>query len=144
MAQKVNLDVAEKLDITCRRGDSFSLSLTLKDSTGTAIDLGVGDDGYSFLMDVKGAKEAQSGGSFVRPIVASSHGHVSTIDTTLNSAFVFTKSATTGEVVLSATSEMMKLLPTGIYVYDIQQKDGVSAITTILKGSFRVNEDISG
>lgn len=142
MAQKVNLDVAERLDVTCRRGDSFSLSMTLKDSTGTAIDLGAAGEGYSFLVDIKGAKEARSDGSVVRPVVASSSGNVSKIDAGLNSAFVFTKSATTGLVILSATSSAMELLPTGIYVYDIQQDDGTS-ITTILKGNFRVNEDIS-
>ena len=36
MASKVNLDISERLDITCRRGDTFSLTLTLKDSSGTA------------------------------------------------------------------------------------------------------------
>ena len=143
MAQKVNLDVAERLDITCRRGDSFSLSLTLKDSTGTAIDLGAEGAGYSFLFDVKGAKERAASGSFTRPIVASSHGNTSTIDEGLNSAFSFTKStATTGLVTLSASATSMGLFLTGVYVYDIQQDDGTS-ITTILKGNFRVNEDIS-
>jgi hypothetical protein len=34
MASKVNLDISERLDITCRRGDTFELTLTLKDSTG--------------------------------------------------------------------------------------------------------------
>ena len=50
MASKVNLDVSEKLDITCRQGDSFSLTLTLKDSSGTAHTLST--DNYSFLMQV--------------------------------------------------------------------------------------------
>ena len=34
MANKVNLDVSEVLDITCRQGDTFELTLTLKDSSG--------------------------------------------------------------------------------------------------------------
>lgn len=46
MASKANLDVAEKLDITCRKGDTFELSLNFKDSTGTAIPLVT--DGYEF------------------------------------------------------------------------------------------------
>jgi len=143
MAQKVNLDVAERLDITCRRGDSFSLSLTLKDSTGTAIDLGAEGAGYSFLFDVKGAKETQSNGSVVRPVVASSSSNVSKINAALNDAFGFTKSTvTTGLVTLAATAANMEFLPTGVYVYDVQQNDGTST-TTILKGNFRVNEDIS-
>jgi hypothetical protein len=39
MASKVNLDVSDKLDITCRKGDTFNLKLLLKDSTGTALTL---------------------------------------------------------------------------------------------------------
>jgi hypothetical protein len=39
MASKANLDVAEKLDITCRKGDTFELSLNFKDSAGVAIPL---------------------------------------------------------------------------------------------------------
>jgi len=51
MANKVNLDISEPLDITCRRGDTFSLTLTLKDSSGTAIQLVT--LGYEFIIDVK-------------------------------------------------------------------------------------------
>ena len=51
MAKKVNLDVSERLDITCRRGDSFSVTLTLKDSAGAALPLVT--DEYSFVMQVR-------------------------------------------------------------------------------------------
>ena len=36
MAQSVNFDVTEVLNITCKKGDTFSMTLTLKDSSGTA------------------------------------------------------------------------------------------------------------
>ena len=36
---QVNFDVAQELDITTVKGDTFSLDLTLKDSSGTAIDI---------------------------------------------------------------------------------------------------------
>jgi hypothetical protein len=36
---KINFDTSKRLDITCRRGDSFELELTLKDSSGIAINL---------------------------------------------------------------------------------------------------------
>ena len=52
MANKVNLDVSEKLDITCRRGDTFSLTVTLKDSSGTALTLSTSE--YKFLMQEGG------------------------------------------------------------------------------------------
>ena len=80
MASKVNLDIAEKLDITCRRGDSFELSLTLKDSSGTAIQLAT--LGYEFLMDVKGPKSVQQDGTVARSVIASSAKSKSTTSVT--------------------------------------------------------------
>lgn len=50
MANKVNLDVSEVLDITCRQGDTFELTLTLKDSSGSGLNLST--DKYSFVMQV--------------------------------------------------------------------------------------------
>ena len=47
----VNLDTADNLSITCRQGDTFELTITLKDSSGTALPL-VTDD-YKFLMQVR-------------------------------------------------------------------------------------------
>ena len=52
----VNLDVAQKLDITCRKGDTFRLLLTFKDSTGTVINVGDLDSStpvYSFSFEVR-------------------------------------------------------------------------------------------
>ena len=39
MASSVNLDSAEELNITCRRGDTFTLTIVLKNSSGTALTL---------------------------------------------------------------------------------------------------------
>tara|TARA_R110000824_G_scaffold204921_1_gene389676 strand:- start:248 stop:778 length:531 start_codon:yes stop_codon:yes gene_type:complete len=46
---KINFDTAKRLDIECKRGDSFELELTLKDSSGIPINLG-GDNLSSFEM----------------------------------------------------------------------------------------------
>jgi hypothetical protein len=149
MASKVNLDIAEKLDITCRRGDSFELSLTLKDSSGTAIQLAT--LGHEFLMDVKGAKSVQQDGTVARSVIASSAKSKSTTSVTrgdgtlvdeLTNGFVFSSGTNDGLVVVTATADVMREVPVGRYSYDIQQKVG-EAVTTILKGSFKVNEDIS-
>ena len=70
MASSVNLDVAEQLDITCRRGDTFSLTLTLKDSSGTALQLST--LGYEFLMDVKTSAQRTRSGVSEREVIASS------------------------------------------------------------------------
>ena len=51
MASSVNLDTSDVLDITCRKGDTFSLTINLKDSSGTALTLSTSN--YEFLMQVK-------------------------------------------------------------------------------------------
>jgi|TARA_R100001082_G_scaffold89504_1_gene55970 hypothetical protein len=141
MANKVNLDVAEKLDITCRRGDTFSLTLTLKDSSGTALQLST--LGYEFLMDVKtGRKQTDEG--LKRDVVASSSLSKSTskVDPKLSNGFQFTDITDSGTVKVTASADTMRSIPVGAFVYDIQQKVG-DEVTTILTGSFRVKEDIS-
>ena len=75
MANKVNLDVSEPLDITCRRGDTFSLTLTLKDSSGSAIQLAT--LGYEFIIDVKSTSSKRVNGVKQRETIASSVGSAS-------------------------------------------------------------------
>ncbi len=149
MASSVNLDVAEKLDITCRRGDTFSLTLTLKDSSGTALQLST--LGYEFLMDIKTAAQRSRSGSAKREVVASSTLSPSSSDSklltddqksALSNGFEFTDISDSGTVKLTASSNTMSNLPVGVFTYDIQQKVG-DVVTTILRGSFKVNEDIS-
>ena len=47
----INLDTSQVLDITCKRGDTFSMTINLKDSSGTALALAT--DPYMFIMQVK-------------------------------------------------------------------------------------------
>jgi hypothetical protein len=147
MAGKVNLDVAEKLDITCRRGDTFSISLTLNDSSGTALDL----TGYEFLMDVKTNPVRSRTGVSEREVIASSSLSSSTSNakalseeqkSKLSNGFVFSDGTNFGTVTVSASADVMNELPVGSFTYDIQQKVN-DVVTTILRGSFAVNEDIS-
>ena len=142
MANSVNLDVSEKLNITCRRGDTFSLTLTLKDSSGTAIQLAT--LGYEFLMDVKTSPQRSRTGTLEREVIASSalSSSESKVDAKLSNGFEFANISDDGTVNVTAPASVMKEFPVGVYVYDIQQKVG-DTITTILQGSFKVNEDIS-
>lgn len=142
MANKVNLDVSEKLDITCRRGDTFSITLTLKDSSGTAIELDT--LGYEFLMDVKTNPVKTRTGVAQRQVIASSalSKSQSKVDDKLSNGFEFVDISDSGTVKVKASADVMSEFPVGVYVYDIQQKVG-DEVTTILRGSFRVNEDIS-
>ena len=49
MAKKVNLDVSERLDIICRQGDTFSITLTLKDSAGNPMEYEIKtQDAYAY------------------------------------------------------------------------------------------------
>lgn len=133
MASKVNLDLSEKLDITCRKGDTFSLTLTLKDSAGTALQLTT--LGYEFLMQVRGrAKEKGE-----RKLVIGSTSRGRAAEEGINFSFDTDDS---GNVTITASADIMRKVTPGKYVYDIQQiVDSVS--TTILKGGFSVNDDIS-
>ena len=149
MTSSVNLDVAEQLDITCRRGDTFSLTLTLKDSSGTVLQLST--LGYNFLMDIKTSSQRTRSGFSEREVVASSTLSASQANSKLlseeqigklSNGFEFTDITDSGTVKVSASADTMSSLPVGIFTYDIQQDlDGV--VTTILRGSFTVNEDIS-
>ena len=45
----VTLDVAKRLDITCRKGDTFNLVVNVTDSAGAVVDLTT----YSFKMEIR-------------------------------------------------------------------------------------------
>ena len=144
---KVNLDVAEKLDNTCRRGHTFSLTLTLKDSSDTALQLST--LGYEFFMNVKSNEKDSSGERFV---IASSSTASQKSPTSsrltddqvqkLAGIFTFDDASDSGTVVLNASAASMASFPVGWFSYDIQQLVG-GVRTTILRGSFKVNEDIT-
>jgi hypothetical protein len=136
MAKRVNLDTSETVNITCRRGDTFSLTLTLKDSSGTAIQLAT--LGYEFLMEVRdqiGFVSSPSGSN----VIIGSPGVGEVSDTGLSFTFATDDS---GNLTITVPAESMRSVPSGNYVYDLQQiVDGVH--TTIIDGSFTVNEDVS-
>ena len=137
MASKVNLDISEKLNITCRRGDTFTLTLNLKDCSGTAITLAT--SGHEFLMQVRGAKNTRSK---TRPLImgTASKGRSAEKDgETTNFTFSTDDS---GNVTISAADSVMRRVPAGRYVYDIQQIVN-EVTTTILEGVFIVNDDVS-
>lgn len=134
MANKVNLDISEKLNITCRKGDTFKITLTLKDSDGVAISLT--DDGYEFLMQVRSDK-TKSG-----KLILGTEAKGATAkqgDAITNFTFATDNS---GNVTITATDAVMRKIPAGRYIYDLQQIVN-SETTTLLEGSFVVNDDIS-
>lgn len=140
MANKANLDVSEKLDITCRRGDTFELFLNLKDSTGANVQLLSG--GYEFLMQVRGGKRRQDQkGNLVAGTITKGEQALSK-DGSTSLGFSFQDIDDLGNVKIFASSATMEKFEAGRYSYDLQYIVD-NKTTTILKGSFTVNEDIS-
>jgi len=154
---KVNLDVTERLDITCRQGDTFELTLTLKDSSGTGLTLSTDD--YKFLMQVRQGKSGRSaltsrraptgpdpgGGGEADPpeepgegIVVGSTG--SGVQGPVN--FTFQDNDDSGNVTVFLSARDMRRVPAGRYKYDFQYIKGATE-KTVLEGRFTVNSDVS-
>lgn len=121
----VNTDIAQTLDITCRRGDTFSLTINFKQSDGTsAVDL----SNYSFEMEVRSSAD-DDGDS---PVINKSDISISITN------------ATGGTISIGVTDTVMETVEGDTYVYDIQAITAdAGATTTWVTGSFTVNEDIT-
>lgn len=166
---KINFDISKRLDITCRRGDSFKLELTLKDSSGIALNLhgSDGEDGFQMLVRT-------SRGSSSSRIIASTRGleefpnaeveilvdnkdeSTSTTADTTDSSYVEANAAT-GKVTFTMSASDLNLtnLPGGniFCVYDIYRLDESTTYEvpgsvetegkTILYGSFFIKDDLS-
>jgi hypothetical protein len=144
MAQQLNLDNSQRLDITCKRGDDFVLQLNLKDESSAAIALGDVSSSGNLKMEVRTSDDYD--------IVAATSEDVNIILSTESSATNSNEfprpidpasvDAATGDYKLSVTAANMKLVPSGLYVYDIQIVNN-SLNQTILYGVFKVNEDVT-
>lgn len=163
---KINFDIAKKLDITCRRGDSFSLELTLKDSSGIPINLYEGTDGLNFHLHAQthsgtpvfltqGSSFSSAGvfnGEFITPNVTDD-ADSTTADP--SDASYIASTAASGVVKFEVKASEMKLgsFPAGTMnlLYDIQYEDLVAAnqvdsennTRTILYGSLVIKDDLS-
>lgn len=116
MPNSVNLDISTRLDITCRKGDTFLLSITVKDSAGALKDI----SGYTFLMQVR-----PSDTDTATPILA-----------------IVPTGTSGGVLTATTTATLMAGVASGMYVYDLQATIGGS-VHTWFHGLFVVNEDIA-
>lgn len=139
MATSVNLDISQQLDITCRRGDTFLLSLNFTQADGTT-PLDVTAEKYKFNMDVRESDTddgATSVASTDSNAIATGSANI-TVDQS-NGSF--------GQIKLTISAAAMATIVGGSYVYDLQaeqQTNGAtSKIETWLFGSFTVNEDVT-
>lgn len=125
MAKKINLDTASRVDVICRKGDTFKLKLTITDSDG---DVNFATDDV-FLFEVR---ESDTG---------------SVVQNTSSDNFSDSHTAvgddvTAKAITLEVAASVMKTMPAGLYVYDVEQKSG-STVTTLIYGTLKVNEDVS-
>lgn len=126
MATSINLDIASRVDIVCRRGDTFVLELTFKDEAGDVIDL---SSGYEWMMQVRETDTSTS---------AALDGDSN--DESAND-FGFT-GTNAGVLTITASAAVMAGIAGGVYVYDLQSAQG-AVVTTWMYGKFTVNEDVS-
>ena len=118
MATTINLDTSTRVDITCRKGDTFKLEFTFTDDDGDAIDLTT----YTWKMDVKETDTSSS-------------------DAIGDSSFTYSGNDE-GKLTITATASTMAGVSGGLYVYDLQSTNS-GTVKTWVYGIFKVNEDVS-
>jgi len=124
----VNLDTAARLDIICRKGDKFLLT----------IDFGVDLTSYTetyWKMQIRDSDDgsggpASSGTALFELEDADTYGD-------------FIVDGNTLEIKIKASSDGTLGWGSGTYVYDLQTDDTSGGIKTWLYGTFTINEDIT-
>ena len=141
----VNLDVAQKLDITCRKGDTFRLLLTFKDSTGTVINVGDLDSStpvYSFSFEVRDFATDDVDNARLSTNSNARRERVSNV--TIENV---TSDGSDGKIRIVVSAEEMSKIESGVYVYDLQANTvstgSITNVQTWDRGSIIVNEDVT-
>lgn len=133
MAKAVNLDISERVDITCRKGDSLSLITNITDSLGVAVNL----TGYTFKFEVRDSDSSNAVFSNGDATV-----HLSTSAASTDDQYCTAAGNSAGVLTIAAAATETITIPSGMYVYDIQATTG-GTTQTWLHGIFKVNEDVS-
>ena len=123
----VNLDTAARLDIICRKGDTFLLSLEFgREMANTSPTSATGGDAASYALDVRETDTATSASL-----------------TMSGSDIVISDGQTTDSKVTITKSASSMGINAGVYVYDFQQTLANGTVKTYLYGTFTVNEDVT-
>ena len=136
-ATKINLDTSSRVDVTCRKGDTFSLRLTVTAADGIAVGFAAGD---IFLFQVRdsdtGALVTNGADTFSASVTAddASAGGINDGAGVTNTSLKY--------IDLSVSAAIMKTMPSGLYVYDVEQKSA-AVVSTLIFGTLKVNEDVS-
>lgn len=137
----VNLDTAARLDIICRKGDSFSLAVKF--------DSEINDTDP--LVNEGDPEEAGADDVWIMTVKETLDSTTTEFD---GAGEAFTLSVASDNKTLNITNSAsnMATIPAGLYVYDVQRSTGsnvnpepdvVADITTYLYGTFEVREDVT-
>tara|TARA_R100001510_G_scaffold57663_1_gene66712 strand:- start:235 stop:666 length:432 start_codon:yes stop_codon:yes gene_type:complete len=136
-ATQINLDTAQRVDIICRKGDTFSLRLTL--TTSDTPPVAAFQDTDVFRLEVR---ETDTG-----ELVQNADGTDFFVQVEASSS-----DETAGFIDLTVSAATMKTMPSGLYAYDVEQKvvndsEGETldtpTVATLIYGTLKVNEDVS-
>lgn len=146
MAETANFDTTEELNIVCREGDTFSMTVNLKDSSGTGLTL-VTDD-YVFYMQVKSITRVgdKRAGRQRENVVLQTPSIAKGRDTDVRT-FESPTLDNSGNVTIEASAETMSLIAPGSYVYDLKyvkpSSTGLDTHKGVLRGSFVINSQVT-
>ena len=136
-ATKINLDTSSRVDVTCRKGDTFSLRLTVTAAVGIAVGFAAGD---IFLFQVRDSDTGDLVTNGSNTFSASVTADVANAGGINDGAGVTNTSLK--YIDLSVSAAIMKTMPSGLYVYDVEQKSA-AVVSTLIFGTLKVNEDVS-
>ena len=156
MANKINLDTSTRLDIICRKGDTFSIGLTIKDGADKQ---DLTSDKFAMQVRTRASREGANGllittnpaqesiddgtSAPVLPLKNANIADASAVFTVDRGSNV-SDDGDFGILTIKGTALQMSEVPSGRYVYDIQHYvDSSESQKTILHGSFVVNDDIT-
>lgn len=115
---KVNLDTASRLDITCRKGDTFALSIDFGESIST------------------------TAGNYKMKVAENDTSATFDFTATAGNFSISSGDATNSKLTISIGTAVTSLWDSGNYVYDLEETNG-DVVKTRLYGSFVINEDVS-
>jgi hypothetical protein len=128
---KIKTDIAQKVDFEARRGDSFNVTISVKDTDGTDFDF----TGFSGYMDIRGERRGLILGFTTLNTSELASGNY---DSTYKAESIVFQA---GKITLSQSATNMEF-ETGIYSYDFQIKDQ-NNVHTWLYGRFKLNDDLT-
>jgi hypothetical protein len=121
-AFSVSTDVSKRLDITCRKGDTFELTMVVNDAEANAVDFSLFND---MLLQVRPSDDDT--GTPVLEFIFPTDFEVSIL----------------GTLIIKKSNTDMASIDAGIYVYDLQMTDANSKVVTWFYGIFKINDDVS-